>query len=315
VKVSLSAPKQELAPSESVGVTSTLGGPSGKGVAPATLTTSATDGAVVTPPTTTADSAPLTLTAIAPSTLHPGDSFTVTVNAVSKQGRGTASITFHARPGSYALRWTHTTAGSTSYAYDGSSGMFSDTGTWSETRDVQVSATVPLTKAADGSFSGSGPIHWDRSTWSQENDETSNEGQQYPSFCELDDHEAVSATTGGTLAVSSLRVDTPAAAVKLSSLGETWHQNDVQVSGPCPGRVSDYPRNNLLNEIGSDHYSGGDQVSWPSSTELDMTLAKGWVAGTGDVVATRTLSGLEFSGPESHKAIPYTDRFEIVRAG
>jgi hypothetical protein len=313
VKLSLSAPKQQLAASESVPVTSTLGGPSGKGVAPATLTTSATDGAVVTPATTTADSAPLTLTTIAPSTFNPGDSFTVTVNAVSRQGRGSASIDFHAAQGSYELVFTHTTSGSTTYSYDHSSSPFTDTGTWTESRDVQVSATVPLTRAADGSFSGSGTVRWDRSTWSQENDETSNEGPSYPNLCDLDDHETVASTTPGSLVVSSLHVDTPGATVKLSSLGETWHQNDVQVSGPCPGRTSDYPRNTLLGEIGRDHYSAGDQVSWPSGSEADITLARGWVAGSGGTVATRTLTGMEYSGPDGHQAIPFTDRFEIVR--
>jgi hypothetical protein len=314
VKLSLSAPKQELAASESVPVTSTLGGPSGKGVAPATLTTSATDGAVVTPGSTTADSAPLTLTTIAPSTFNPGDSFTVTANAVSKQGRGSASITFHAAQGAYELVYTHTTHGSTTYGYDHSSSPFTDTGTWTENRDVQVSATVPLTRAADGSFSGSGPIRWDKSTWSQEDNETSDEGQQYPSFCNLDDHETVSATTPGTLAVSALHVDTPGATVKLTSLGETWHQNDVQVSGPCPGRTDNYARNTLLGEIGRDHYGAGDAVSWGSGgSEADITLSRGWAAGTGDTVATRTLSGMEASGPDGRAAIPYTDRFAIVR--
>jgi hypothetical protein len=115
VKVALSDPIQQLAPAQSTAVTERLSGPAGKGVAPATLTARAGQGAVVSPPSTAADASPLHFTAIAPSSFAAGDTFTVTVDAVSRQGRGSAEITFSALPRTKFYFRTSAVSGSMDY--------------------------------------------------------------------------------------------------------------------------------------------------------------------------------------------------------
>lgn len=144
VKVSLSAATQQLAPSQSTAVTEKLSGAPGKGVAPASLTARASQGALVSPPSTAVDASPFDFTAIAPSTFAAGDTFTVTVDAVSRQGRGSADITFSAPPRTTFYFRTSAVSGSMDYearygrnAYAGDACMISG----SEKYGLTTSAT------------------------------------------------------------------------------------------------------------------------------------------------------------------------------
>lgn len=158
VKVSLSAATQQLGPNQSTAVTEKLGGAPGKGVAPATLTARASQGAVVSPPSTAADASPFDFTAIAPSTFAAGDTFTVTIDAVSRQGRGSAQITFSALPRTTFYFRTSAVSGSMDYEanyprnqYQGDTCMISG----SEKYALTTSATgsgQPTDGSSDDSF-------------------------------------------------------------------------------------------------------------------------------------------------------------------
>ena len=303
----------------------TVSGPPKKGTAPGTFTTSVELGSVVPAQGAFAPGKPVEVTYTAPATLLHDEYQQVHLHTVSRQGRAEGHVVVHILAAPYKLVFTHTTAGEDAYHYDNSFPPYVvDYGDFQEHRDVQVSATVPLKQEEFGEgFEGSGPVRWTRSSWSYEDDKVSSDNGG--GTCELDNQEALSGEAGGTLAVSELELgDAPSADVVLSGLGETWHQHDVSGSGgsdECPGLDRDYQRSYLMTEIDLAHDERGDVRSTESDesgllTSIGLHLDSGWHPGTGNVVATRTISGASpyTLGPGAEAtAMTYTDTFRVVR--
>lgn len=212
----------------------------------------------------------------------------------------------------YVLRYTHTSAGSTSYHYDRSSQYFVDYGNYSENRNVTVSASVPLTRNADGTYSGTAPLSWGSSSWTTDDDNTST--NQGGGTCEIDFKSSLNGPAAGTLSVSSLALGAqPSAKVDVSGLAESWHVVETAVAGPCPVYDQDVEGNSIISEMSQAHLEHGDTVEI-KGTGFGLRFAGGWAPGGGEIIATRTLTGNWYDGgPESKKDMPYTDTFQIVR--
>jgi hypothetical protein len=318
VKVALSTPNSQLQPGESADVTEQLSSPKGNGVAPATLTAAADGGGVVTPPSTTADAAPLHFTAIAPSPFDQGSSFTVTVNAVSHQGHGSGSITFTRQPSGYTLHFTYTQSGDPSYHYDNSTTYFTDFGDFSEHRDLAISATLPLTANPDGTYSGSGAVAWDRFAWtSDDNNTSSNNGG---TTCTIDYATTHSQQAPGALAVAGLTLGAqPTAKFTLSGLGDHIHTDETPAQGsPCPGFPQDDDQTELLNSFYNQHASttGSPQYVTDGNgnvTAVKITLNSGWGASDGTVQSWTTSGAMYGDGPhDPPDAIHYTETYTIT---
>lgn len=286
--------------------------------APADLSASASSGADESPDSMHLDTGKTgTFTFTAPS----GDwtAAGLTVKAVSHQGIGVGVATFHPLNDHYELVYTHTSVGSTSYNYDHSTRYTVDRGAYQENRNVKVEATVLLEAASDGTYSGSAPLHWDSSSWTTDNDNTST--NQAGGTCEIEFQESMSRATDGTLSVSSLKLgDQASADVTLANLAEHWQIHEIAQNGPCPVFDQTLDSTYLMNEIGNVHQRSGDTVTWtndPTSGRLvstQLTFDTGWQPGEGDTVATRTLTGSWYDeGPDDNQDIPYTDTFAIVR--
>jgi hypothetical protein len=213
----------------------------------------------------------------------------------------------------YELRYTFSSAGSAAYHYDHSSQYVVDYGDYSENRNATVSASVPLARSASGAYSGSAPLSWKSSSWTTDNDNTGT--NQAGGTCEIDFKESLTGPSPGTLTVSSLTLGAqPSAKVAIANLNESWHIDETAKAGPCPVFDQDLNGTYLMGSISRAHYDHGDKVEWEPEGAFGLDLPSGWAVGSGEVLATRTLSGSSYDlGPESNKDIPYTETFQIVR--
>jgi hypothetical protein len=228
----------------------------------------------------------------------------------------------------YELLYTHTSAGSASYSWDHSTSTFTDSGTYSESRSVKLSADVQLIPSADGTtYGGSGPLQFTDRTWSSTGNEHTNEGQQYPDFCDATVTDSLTSASDGTLVAASFTIGNDVkGTATLVGLSETWHHDWNNTSGPCGSVTGDGPETYTMNFVGTEHRDAGDKVAYvydPNSgqaTSVAVHLDTGWVPGngavpgTGSVVATRTLSGNDYDiGSAPKQDIPFTDSFQIIR--
>lgn len=225
----------------------------------------------------------------------------------------------------YELVYTHTSVGSPSYAYDRSNATYTDTGTFSENRDVELSASVPLTLDTNGTtYSGSGDLGFTAGTWSSLDQNHNNEPLAYPYFCDATVTDTMTSTTPGTLTVSGLSLgDTVQGVVKLAGVTDSWHDDWNVTSGPCGSVVEDDVESNVLGSIGFEHTNAGDPVSRTYDTttgnlaSLTIGLTTGWVPGTAQpgttgLVASRTTTGSE-TDLHGTDDIPFTDKYEIFK--
>jgi hypothetical protein len=214
----------------------------------------------------------------------------------------------------FELRYTHSSAGSASYHYDHSSMYAPNYGDYSESRNVAVSATVPLVRAADGTFSGAGPISWHNTSWSTDDDTTS--GNQAGTTCEIDFKGSLVSAASGELTVSSisLKPQEPTS-ITFAGLGESWHEVETLKAGYCGTFDQDLEESNMISEIAQVHTAWKDSVKWaPGHESFALSFDGGWSPGSGNVVASRVLGGITFDiGPDRADRIPYTDVLEVVR--
>jgi hypothetical protein len=228
----------------------------------------------------------------------------------------------------YELLYTHTSAGQPDYSWDHGSGQYTYMGTYSESRNVTVSADIELTRAADGTYGGSGPLQFTSKSWSTTETVHTNEGQAGPTvWCDATLTHSLTSAADGTLVAAGFAIgDAPTGIATLTGLTETWHYEWNETSGPCKSVTDDYAAATIMTNVGHEHDQAGDQTRFitdPSTgraSAVEIHLDTGWVPGsgatpgTGSVVATRTLSGNENDlGPDVKPDIPYTDKFELLR--
>lgn len=310
LKVALSAPKTQLGGGESVVAAAQLSTPKG-GVAPAKLTADVDNPeAVVSPTSTDADATPTHLTVIAPSRFDDGSSFQLRVNAVSKQGRGSASLVFNAAPNGYELRLTslydeqYTNA--TFYCYP-----FSCYIDGSGSKHFANSASIPLARAAaPGSpWTGGGTLSWDAFTYNDDGvSDTCGDGSQYTI-----DFDGLS-SSGGQLAIDSLYVSPEGADPGVTL---TLHTSTPPAFGEritnhgCGNKVTDITGQwdplSLLKRSGA---PGVEQVGTGPNPTYRVT---GWQPGTDPGVYARR--DFSFSGDNGYGE-PQSGqlRLEIIQA-
>jgi hypothetical protein len=215
--------------------------------------------------------------------------------------------------------------GSPSYAYDHSDSKYTDTGTYSETRDVRFSASVPLVLEPGGTtFGGSGGLPFTSSTWSGVEHKHSNRPLAYPDFCDATVTDELTSAQGGTLVATGFTLGAGVSGkVSLVGLSESWHHDWHADSGPCGSVVQDGVETYALGAVAQEHTQAGDGVKYiynPGTADLGavtLTLATGWVAGTVQpgttgVVATRSISGVE-RDMLGTPGIAFTDTFQILK--
>jgi len=293
---------------------------------------SGSDAGQIAPTSGSWGAAPFGLTYTAPTTdwtETPPKEVEITIELNSHQGHALGVI--HIKPAGthYKLVYTHTSTANYSYGY-GPTGAFNDRGTYSEQRDVALSASAPLTfDASNTTGTGSGALGWQRSNWLTDNDETSR--SLSGADCEIDYHDQVTGTTPGTVQVKSLTLG-PAGAggrptvagfdVVLKDVGENWHMHETAKSGPCPVFDSDDAAGLFINQFTNFHTQAGDQVNTvpnpadASKPGVELKGTGGWQPGTGDVLATRAFQGDWFdggpSGAPSSAVVHWTDTFALV---
>jgi hypothetical protein len=254
----------------------------------------------------------------------PNETTTLGVDGTSNRGRLTGEMTA-TTTGPLTLVYTPSSTANASYSYDQSSGSFVNKGTYSEQRSLGMTATVPVTSPSQGqSASGSGALTWTGApSWNTDDLNTST-AQGLAQTCTIDYHTTYSAFTAGVLQVKSLTVGTPGPGgapniqldVIVHGVGEHSHLDETVQSGPCPGFPNDSDTNHFESELNQMHGYLGDSVQ-PVGKGFEVKINTGWQPGTGNVVATRTVSwsheGARPGGPAD--AIHISDTFQLIRSG
>jgi hypothetical protein len=243
------------------------------------------------------------------------------VSGVSKRGRLQASMTAFIAP-SYTVVYAPSSTADASYGYNESSGPSVDMGTYSEQRDLAMTATVATTSPGPGqSATGSGPLTWQSPSWTTD-DLNTGSAQGLGQTCTIDYKTTYTAFTPGTLQVKSLMVGTPGPGgvpsiqldVVVNGVGEHYQLDETPVSGPCPGFPNDGDTHLFESELTQMHQAVGDPIT-PAGQGFELQLNTGWKPGTGDVIATRTVSwshgGDRPGGPAN--AVQDSDTFQIIR--
>jgi hypothetical protein len=292
---------------------------------PATLAaTSSGSGQSVTPTHAETGSTPIQATLTVSDA--PGVATNLVITGVSKRGRledvFTATAALH-----LMLDYTYSSTASYTYPYDDSAGLISDSGTYSENRDIQVSTQIPLTEQGgehpgptgpnEDTYTGTAPLTWQRHNWSTEDVETTNSGQNYPKFCTFDDKENVTTAFSGAAQAKALNLDvngftravTANLDLVLSGVHETWHQNDSVTSGMCGSVVTDTDRSQFIGE----RLAQQSNELNPGSVELSAN--SGWQPGTGNTIATLTVNqSYHPIGPNSTMGnAKVTETYQIVK--
>jgi hypothetical protein len=189
----------------------------------------ADDGASVTP--TRADTGASPIDATLTVSNKPGTTTAMGITGVSNRGR--LSGTFHASvAGHLVLDYTYSSTANYTYPYNNSRGIFTDTGTFSEHRNIQLTTQIPLTAQGtthrgptgpnEQTYTGAAALTWQAQRWSWENIETTNTGQQYPTLCTSDDQENVAAAFPGC--VRPVRLKGCVITCRLRSGHHRWRQ-------------------------------------------------------------------------------------------
>ncbi len=302
--VSVGAAKTTLAPGESTTLTITVAPHHGPGFAPATLTGSAGAGTVAPAGTATAGQ-PVTVTFTAPSSGWNGT--TASFSAASRQGHGYGAVALAATPPqSFVLVFSH--ASQLDDTHSVNSPSFVGTTTHHEAFDL--SARIPLSgDPTSDTVTGSGPIGYTRAEYHDEQDGTFH-GQ---GTCNGTDRTDLTAAQGGTARVLGVRVSGTSVTLdfapgSFASSGdgppsESYH--NVQTYDVCPGADDTSDQALFLNRFRNQYNSTG----WVYGPNQYAHLTTGWQTGSGNVVATLDISGLQNGQPGSS----YTDHYEIDR--
>jgi hypothetical protein len=225
----------------------------------------------------------------------------------------------------YELVYTHVSTGSVAYQYDHSDATYTDTGDYSETRDVRLSASAPLVlEPGAATFGGTATVPYTSSAWSSLEHKHSNRPLAYPDFCDSTITDTMTSHTGGSLVATGFALGaTVSGKVRLVGLSDTWHHDWHVDSGPCGSVVQDGVETEALGSVAAEHAAAGDgvQYSYDSTTgdlvAITLSMTSGWTPGTAQplstgVVATKTISGLD-RDLNGQPGIPFTDTFQILK--
>jgi hypothetical protein len=317
VTVKPTASHSTLAAGQHESVTVTISGPSKKGTAPGRFTARASAGSVTPARGSYTPGQPLALTFTAPQS---GDA-TVTVHTTSRQGRGAGQLTFHVKSQRYKLIFTN----SGQLAYSGQpepvAAAPSD-GTEVRNEHWQVSTTIPLTGSPTSGLSGRAPIGYQQSAYHLDWEGWFS-GQAGPHTCYGSDVTDVTSASPGVAAVYKLTIPSATTANLEFNPGDTQPTettHNVQSypgtggAGACPGADNTLHGGEQWWSEDMYFYSHQSMVTSVNGKEA-VEIDSGWQPGTGDVVATRTVSGSFpwLGAPGTPSASTWTDTFKIVR--
>ncbi|MGH3743375.1 MAG: hypothetical protein ACRDTP_00760, partial [Mycobacteriales bacterium] len=331
VTVTPSAATTKLKPGQQAAVTATVAGPpkKGKGLAPGKFTATASAGTITPTSGSYTPGHPLSFTYTAPSS--GGGTSMVTIGTTSRQGKGRGTISFQIQADHYALVYTHTSSGHPTFTYQ-HYGVFDADGAFTEQEDLALSASAPLTVDAAGTTaSGSGPLTWQRSTWSTDDNDVSNSGQDAGIRCGIDYHDQLVTAHPGTMTVKSLTLGPPGADgvptiktldVILWGVGEHWHMDETQVSGPCPGFPQDQDNEVFLSDLQWAYMSFptkwsalGVTASWASSDYGNMATELKLTAPWSGAPLTSQLPPADYGDVAPASAvIDWVDSFKLARS-
>lgn len=315
VKVALSTPSTSVQGNASVPVTATISGlwQASKGLSNGKYTASASAG-TLNQTSGAYSSEPVQLTYTAPAQGGP----TITVTTQSRQGKGLDTLQLHVAS-KYELVYTH----SSHLDYDGTPEMVAEapqSGTEDRHEAYSLTSTIPLTGSPATGLTGIGPLSFTNAKYHLDFDGSwaSNGGATCTGSWTTD----VTGTTPGEADVVGLTF-TSAADVKLSfspgqrpggssplpnAPSENYHQ--VQTYNACPGATSDTTTYTWNSYFATFYARAGMLLGLYGSADIDS----GWQAGSGNVVATRTVNGnFPLSSAMTPSTSNWTDTYQIVR--
>lgn len=256
---------------------------------------------------------------------EPSDTISISVSVTSHQGRALGSLDISPQAQGYRLVFTHTSDGDPTFNYSNWGSDDAD-GTDIDHEHLALSATsATLVPDATGAASGAGALTWQQHTWSTDDDQTANSGQDASIRCEIDTHQEVSAVQPGTMTVKSLVLG-PAGSggvpviksldVVLAGVGETWQTTETQKSGPCPGFDSADNQNIFINRLQSQLYNGQPGVTEgrPGQSSVELLFdGTGWTASSGGLSKTVTTSEQPdfYNTPPQATPITWADTFRL----
>jgi hypothetical protein len=319
VTVTPTATDTTLKPGQQEPVTVTITGPpqKGKGTAPGRFTATASAGTISPSSGTYTPGRPLSLTFTAPQSGTAG----VTIQTISRQGKGSGSLTFNVKNPSYKLEFT--SSGQLQYSGTPEQVAAAPTqGTETRNEQWQVSTTIPLTGDPATGLSGSAPIDYQQAAYHLEWDGWFSGQAGFYSCYGFDKTDLVS-TAPGVAKVYKLTVASPTSATLAFNPGDPWstetmtyddeNPGDAAGNGKCPGGNGTLPDGNrwwsedmyFYSQQGLETYDQGHQ---------EVKIDSEWQPGGGDVVATRTISGsFPWSGaPGTPTAGTWADTYKIV---
>jgi hypothetical protein len=312
VNVSLSTPSTTVSAGATFPVTATVTGlkQAAKHLADGKYTATASTG-TINPPSGKYTSAPVQLTFAAPASGDP----VVTVTAQSRQGKGVGTLDLHVGA-TYALRYTH----SSQLDYDGPPEPVAAAprpGTEDRHEQWALSTTIPLTGDPATGLSGTGPLGFTTAQYHLEWDGTFS-GQ---ASCNGTWTQDLTGTNAGNAQVSKLTFTSPAN-VRLTfdtgkDPGETGplpiapseNYHDVQTYDVCPGSTYDSTAYLWRDKFSNFYVRAGMGAAY-GAAEIDS----GWQPGTGNVLATRTVTGsFPWGGaPGTPTTSTWTDTYQIL---
>lgn len=316
VHVALSTPSTTVAPSAAVPVTATITGlmQAGGHLAGGRYTATASDG-TSTPASGSYSAQPLSLTYTAPASEPAGGNPEVTVTTQSKQGKGVGMLSVRVAS-SYALRYTH----SSQLDYDGQPERVAaapTSGTEDRHEQWALQSTVPLTGDPTTGLSGTGPLTFTTARYHLDWEGTFT-GQ---GSCPGSDVEDLTGSSAGTAQVQKLTFSSPTSVSLRFDPGQqrglsgalppapTENYTDVQTYDVCQGATNTSTEsrwNSAWNYFYGLQGSDSDGVA---------TIDSGWRPGTGNVVATRTVTGSFpwLGAPGTPATSTWTDTYQIIR--
>lgn len=314
VNVALSTPNNTVSAGAAVPVTATVTGlkQAAKHLAGGKYSASASAG-TVNPPSGKYTSAPVQLTLTAPAS---GD-VVITITTQSRQGKGVGTLDLHVGA-TYALRYTH----SSQLDYDGAPEPVAAaprSGTEDRHEQWALTSMIPLTGDPATGLSGTAPLGFTTARYHLEWDGTFS-GQ---ASCTGSWTQDLTGTNAGNAQVMNLTFTSPSN-VKLTfdtgkqpgesgplPIAPSENYHDVQTFDVCPGSTYDSTAY-LWRAKFSNFYARGGMGAAYGAAEIDS----GWQPGTGNVVATRTVTGsFPWGGaPGTPTASTWTDTYQIVTA-
>jgi hypothetical protein len=317
VAVTPTAPTTTLAPAQQEPVTVTISGPAKKGTAPGRFAARASAGSVTPTSGSYAAGQPLGLTFTAPQS---GDA-TVTVETTSRQGKGAGSITFHIKNPTYKLVFTS----SGQLGYSGAPEPVAaapSSGTEVRNEQWQTTSTIPLTGSPATGLSGTAPISYQQAAYHLDWEGWFS-GQAGPHSCYGSDVTDLTSTAPGVAAVYKLTIPSPTSASLEFSPGDpesTETTHNVQSypgtggAGACPG--ADNTDTGGLWRADDFYFYSTQSMTTSVNGKPAVKIDSGWQPGSGDVVATRTVTGsFPWGGaPGTPSASTWTDTYKIVQS-